>query len=64
MDFGKLRQFVRNHSTVTAFSSGKELRLQLEDQDIIDLVEKAEQFQYQGKLYSKTEFEKLIAESN
>jgi hypothetical protein len=63
MDFGKLRRFVRTHGAVTVFSSGKERRLGSGDLDTIDLVEKAERFVYEGKSYTKAEFEKLVAAS-
>jgi hypothetical protein len=63
MNFGKLRKFVRTHGTVTVFSSGKERQLRSGDLDMIDLVEKAETFVYEGQSYTKAQFEKLITDS-
>lgn len=60
MDYGKLHKFVRSRGGVKVYSSGKERKLESGDFDTIDLVEKAERFEYEGKIYTKTEMEKLI----
>lgn len=63
MDYGKLSQFVRDHGSVTVLSAGTESKLRSGDLDSIDLVEKAEKFQFGGKWYTKADFEKLIDSS-
>lgn len=64
MDFGKLRRFVREHGDVFALSSGSERRLPSGEQDLIDVVERAERFRYKGKFYTKEEFEELVDSAN
>ncbi len=64
MDYGKLHKFVRKHGDVTVHSSGKERKLKSGDFDTIDLVEKAERFEYQGKAYTRAEMEKLVESSD
>jgi hypothetical protein len=39
---------------------GKELKLKSGDFDTIDLVEKGELFEFEGKTYTKAEMEKLV----
>jgi hypothetical protein len=63
MDYWKLHQFVRNNGDVKVFSSGKERKLKNGDFDVIDLVEKAEKFEYNGRFYTKAELEQLVADS-
>ena len=64
MDFGKLGRFVRRYNDVKVFSSGKERKLKSGDPDLVELVEKAERFEYEGKSYTKAEFEALVDSSN
>lgn len=64
MDYGKLRKFVQANGDVNVFSSGKERKLQSGDFDSVDLVEKAEKFEFKGKTYSKRDFEKLVDSSS
>lgn len=63
MDYLKLRRFVRDHCDVKVFSSGKEQKLKNGDFDVVDLVEKAKKFEYNGKFYTKAEMEQIIADS-
>lgn len=63
MDYRKLTQFVRNNGDVKVFRSGKERKLKNGDFDVIDLVEKAEKFEYEGRFYTKAEMEQLVADS-
>jgi len=63
MDYAKLNKFVREHGDVKVFASGKERKLASGDFDAIDLVEKAERFEHQGKSYTKSEMERLISEA-
>ncbi len=63
MDYWKLHQFVRDNGDVKVVSSGKERKLKNRDFDVIDLVEKAEKFEYNGRFYTKAEMEQLVAES-
>jgi hypothetical protein len=60
MDYGKLCKFVRSRGEAKVHSSGKERKLKSGGFDTIDLVEKAEHFEFEGKTYTKTEMEKLI----
>jgi hypothetical protein len=64
MDYEKLRKFVSDHGTVKVYSSGQERKLKSDDFDTIDLVEKTERFEYEGKTYTKVEMEKLVAAGN
>lgn len=63
MDYRKLHRFVRHNGNVKVFSSGKERKLKNRDFDVIDLVEKAEKFEYDGKFLTKAEMEQLVADS-
>jgi hypothetical protein len=60
MDYAKLNKFVRSHGNVKIFSSGKERKLVSGDFDTVDLVEKAEKFEYDGRSYTKAEMEELV----
>jgi len=60
MDYGKLHDFVRNHGDVKVFSTGKERQLKSGDFDTIDLVEKAERFEFEGKSYTKAQMEEIV----
>jgi hypothetical protein len=60
MDYGKLHKFVRDHGEVKVYSSGKEQKLKSGDFDTVDLVEKAERFEHEGKTYTKAEMESLV----
>jgi hypothetical protein len=63
MDYGKLHRFVRNHGEVKVHRSGKEQKLKSGDFNTIELVENAERFEYEGKVYTKAEMEKLVDSS-
>jgi hypothetical protein len=64
MDYGKLHKFVRNHGDVKVYSSGKEQKLNSGDFSTIELVERAERFEYEGKIYTKAEMEKIVESSD
>ncbi len=61
--YESVREFPRTHGnvTVTAFKSVEIKILKSGDVDIIELVENATDFYFDGKNYNRQEFEKLLS---
>jgi len=65
LTFEKVREFVRKHGKTLALIPSKEARILPNGEvDSIHLVENATTFLFDGKSYSKEEFDKLIDSSN
>ena len=63
--FERVREFARKHGRVDALASpGTVAVLPNGNLDVIDYVEKATRFYFDGKSYTNEEFEKLISTSD
>jgi len=64
IDYRKLSAFVRKHGSVVILARrGRTRRLKSGDFDVFDLIEKADKFRFEGKMYTRAEFENLLDES-
>ncbi len=65
LTYEKVREFVRKHGKTVALVPSKEARILPNGEvDSIHLVENAARFLFEGKSYSKAEFEKFVDLSN
>ncbi len=61
IDYERLLEFVRKHGDVSILdTTGATRKLSTGDPDVWDLCKKADKFLYNGKWYSRAEFEKTL----
>ncbi len=59
--YANLRAFVRKHGSVTILDTQRRARkLPSGETDVLDVIDKADRFVFEGKWYSRNEFEALM----
>lgn len=59
--YDNLSAFVRKHGSITILDTqGRARKLPSGESDVLDVIDKADQFLFDGKWYSRTEFESLM----
>lgn len=59
--YDSLRAFVRKHGPITILDTqGRARKLPSGETDILDVIDKADRFVFEGKWYSRNEFESLM----
>ena len=59
--YDNLRAFVRKHGAITILDTqGRARKLPSGEADVLDVIDKADRFLFEGKWYSRTEFESLM----
>ena len=64
-DYESVSRFVTKHGSVTMYDNQRNARTIADGgPDLFDFVEKADQFVYNGKTYSRAEFEVLLNDND
>jgi hypothetical protein len=59
--YENLSAFVRKHGAITILDTqGRARKLPSGETDVLDVIDKADRFVFEGKWYSRSEFESLL----